>query len=218
MSSGNPNDSHRDEKGDESNLDASRKLRVAAFLSGGGRTLANLIKHQRSNDLPIDITLVISSNGKAKGLQIAEDAGIETLTIRKSNFSDPGAYRDAMFDPCDRAGVDLVVMAGFLKHVLIPDRYNERVINIHPSLLPKFGGEGMYGGRVHQAVIDGCEQQTGCTVHYVDNQYDNGPMILQRTCRVMPGETADELAARVFELECQTLPAALRKLANQHRG
>ena len=116
-----------------------------------------------------------------------------------------------MFGPCRQLGVDLVVMAGFLKHVQIPDDFSEKVINIHPSLLPSFGGAGMYGQRVHQAALERKVQFSGCTVHYVDNQYDNGPIILQKCCPVNRDDTADSLAARVFELECKALPEAIIK-------
>ena len=129
-------------------------LKVAVFLSGGGRTLANLIEHQSQHGLPIDLRLVISSSAKVRGVQIAREAGIETLVVRKAEHPDAEAYCQAMFEPCRRAQADLVVMAGFLKHVLIPEDFGKRVINIHPSLLPSFGGSGMYGERVHQAAID----------------------------------------------------------------
>ncbi len=188
------------------------RLPIAVFLSGGGRTLANLIEHRDQHGLLIDIRLVISSNAKAKGVNIASDAGIETLVVRKSDHSDPKQYCQAMFDPCRAAGVELVVMAGFLKHVLIPEDFTSRVINIHPSLLPKFGGVGMYGLNVHRAVLADNETVTGCTVHYVNNQYDNGPIILQRSCAVKAGDTPDELAARVFEEECKALPESLRNV------
>ncbi len=186
-------------------------LPTAVFLSGGGRTLAGLLAQP---DFPIDLRLVISSSAKVRGVQIARDAGIPTLIVRKSNFSDAADYARAMFDPCSDAGVELVVMAGFLKHVLIPDAFENRVINIHPSLLPAFGGQGMYGNRVHQAVIERGVQISGCTVHYVDNHYDNGPIVLQKSCPVHTDDTADTLAARVFDLECQALPEAIRKIAN----
>lgn len=188
---------------------------TAVFLSGGGRTLANLIAEK---NLPIDIRLVISSSAKVKGVQVAKDAGIPTLVVRKTKQISDSDYCRAMFDPCVDAGVELVVMAGFLKHVMIPDAFENKVINIHPSLLPAFGGEGMYGHRVHKAVIDRRVQITGCTVHYVDNHYDNGPIVLQKSCEVKPDDTADQLAARVFELECKALPEAIQKIANQRNS
>ena len=186
------------------------KLAIAVFISGGGRSLANLIRHRDERDLPIDIRLVISSSPRVRGVQIARDAGIETRIVLKRDFADPGHYTEAMFGPCRQVGADLVVMAGFLKHVRIPSDFEGRVINIHPSLLPSFGGPGMYGHRVHQAVIDRGVKISGCTVHYVDNVYDNGPIILQRSCEVREDDTAETLAARVFKQECEALPQAIR--------
>jgi phosphoribosylglycinamide formyltransferase-1 len=191
----------------------STRLPIAVFLSGGGRSLANLIEHRDRHDLPIDIRLVVSSSAKVRGVTIARDAGLTTIVVRKSDYPEPHDYCKAMFEPCREAGVKLVVMAGYLKHVLIPKDFVGRVINIHPALLPSFGGPGMYGQRVHQAVLDRGVKISGCTVHYVDNEYDNGPVILQRSCEVKDDDTAETLAARVFEQECQALPDAIRMLA-----
>lgn len=195
---------------------ATGRLSIAVFLSGGGRTLANLLLHREQRGLPIDVPLVISSNSTVRGIDVARDAGSETLTVIKSRFDDDEAYSRAMFQPCRDAGVDFVVMAGFLKHVLVPDDFENRVINIHPSLLPSFGGQGMYGGNVHRAAIQRGVTISGCTVHFVDNHYDNGPIILQRSCPVEPNDTPDSLAARVFDAECEALPAAIRLLAKRH--
>ncbi len=188
-------------------------LPVAVFLSGGGRSLANLIEHRDRHRLPIDIRVVVSSSSKVRGVQVARDAAIDTIIVRKRDYPDPGDYSAAMFQPCRAAGAELVVMAGFLKHVLIPHDFEGRVINIHPSLLPSFGGSGMYGSRVHQAAIDRGVKVSGCTVHFVDNQYDHGPILLQRTCEVRGDDTPDSLAARVFTEECQALPDAIRSIA-----
>jgi phosphoribosylglycinamide formyltransferase-1 len=115
-----------------------------------------------------------------------------------------------VFELCDEAGADLVVLAGWLSLLILPDRYRGRVLNIHPSLLPSFGGKGMYGHKVHQAVIDyGCKV-SGCTVHFVDDTYDTGPIVLQRACAVLAADTADALAARVFEEEKVAYPEAIR--------
>ena len=191
-------------------------LPIAVFLSGGGRTLSNLLVQRDERDLPIDIRLVISSSSKVRGVEIAQNAGIETIVVRKTN--DAEVYSKAMFDPVRQSGAKYVVMAGFLKHVLIPRDFDRRVINIHPSLLPDFGGEGMYGHHVHKAVLEKGETVSGCTVHFVDNVYDNGPMILQKQCEVLPGDTVDDLAARVFEQECVALPEAIRKLCEQENA
>lgn len=191
---------------------------IAVFLSGGGRTLANLIRHRDRNGLPIDIRLVISSSGKVRGVEIAREAGIPTRVVLKSHHPDPQDYCRAMFAPCRDVGAELVVMAGFLKHVRIPPDFLGRVINIHPSLLPAHGGAGMYGNRVHQAVLDSGASETGCTVHWVDDHYDQGPLILQRCCPVRPGDSAETLSQRVFEQECEALPDAIRRIADQREG
>ncbi len=188
------------------------RVPVAVFLSGGGRTLANLIQHRDHHALPIDFRLVISSSAKVRGLEIARNSGMETLVVRKREYPDPLDYSRAMFDPVRDCGAELVIMAGFLKHVLIPDDFAGRVINIHPALLPDFGGEGMYGHHVHEAVLRSGVKTSGCTVHFVDNHYDRGPIILQRSCDVQPDDTPESLAARVFEQECEALPAAIRKI------
>jgi len=189
------------------------KMPIAVFLSGGGRTLENLLLHRDQFGLPIDVRLVISSRAGVRGIEIAERDGVETKVIRKSDHTD-ASYSGAMFDPVRASGARYVVMAGFLKHVLIPDDFVKRVINIHPSLLPAFGGQGMYGHNVHAAAITRGVTVSGCTVHFVDNEYDHGPIILQRACEVLPGDTPDALAARVFEKECEALPAALRMLTS----
>jgi phosphoribosylglycinamide formyltransferase-1 len=192
---------------------SSKAIPAAVFLSGGGRTLENLLKYRSQHQLAIDIRLVISSASQVRGVSIARKAGIDTRVILKSHYSSPNSYRDAMFGPCREVGAELVVMAGFLKHVLIPDDFQAKVINIHPSLIPAFSGEGMYGMNVHEAAIKRGVQFSGCTVHYVDNDYDHGPIILQRVCEVPRGWTAEQLSARVFELECEALPAAIGMIA-----
>jgi phosphoribosylglycinamide formyltransferase-1 len=188
-------------------------LPIAVFLSGGGRTLENLLVHRDQHGLPIDVRLVISSNSKVRGVDIGRNAGIETRVVQKSAHPDADEYSGAMFDPVRAAGAKYVVMAGFLKHVLVPTDFENRVINIHPSLLPAFGGEGMYGSRVHTAAIQRGVTVSGCTVHFVDNHYDNGPIILQKTCPVLADDTPDTLAARVFQCECEALPEAIRSLS-----
>ncbi|MCM2371811.1 phosphoribosylglycinamide formyltransferase [Aporhodopirellula aestuarii] len=193
-------------------MSSSELLPIAVFLSGSGRTLANLLRHRDEHGLPIDIRLVISSRSDVRGVQIAKEAGIETMVIRERDYPDANGYSAAMFAPMAERGIEYVVMAGFLKHVLIPDAFENRVLNIHPSLLPAFGGQGMYGHHVHEAVLARGVRITGCTVHFVDNQYDNGPILHQRSCPVLPDDTPDTLAARVFEQECLALPEAIAML------
>lgn len=197
-----------------SDFNSSEKLPVAVFLSGSGRTLANLIEHRDQHGLPIDIRLVISSRSDVRGVEIARQDGIETLIIRQRDYPDANGYSAAMFAPLGKRKIEYVVMAGFLKHVLIPDAFANRVLNIHPSLLPGFGGQGMYGHHVHAAAIERGVKITGCTVHFVDNEYDHGPILHQRACPVLSNDTPDTLAARVFEQECLALPEAIRMIAD----
>src|SRR5688572_12890571 len=187
---------------------------IAVLISGGGTTLRNLIEKIRVGTLPVEIRLVISSNPEARGLDYAKEANVPTLVVEKMKSANGQAFSEAIFGPCRAAGVQYVVMGGFLKHVLIPQDFENRVINIHPALLPAFGGKGMYGLAVHQAVLDQGAKTTGCTVHFVDNQYDHGPIILQRSVPVQANDTAESLQPRVSEAEREALPEALRLLAS----
>ena len=184
---------------------------TAVLISGGGRTLRNLLARQAEGQLPIDIRLVIASTKNAGGLAFAEQFGVPHRVVVRKDRTDE-QYREAIFQPCRDVGAECVVMAGWLKHVLIPDDFENRVINIHPSLIPAFCGEGFYGSRVHQAVIDSGTKISGCTVHLVDNQYDHGPIVVQRAVEVADTDDANSLAARIFEQECEALPAAIAKL------
>jgi len=188
-------------------------LPIAVLISGGGTTLRNLIEQIKARSLPVEIPLVISSNPQAKGLQFAADAGIRSLVIEKLKSASDQIFSEQIFGACRAAGVRYVVMGGFLKHVLIPPDFVNRVINIHPALIPAFCGRGMYGHHVHEAVLAYGAKITGCTVHFVDNEYDHGPIILQRPVEVLPTDTPDSLQARIFAAECEALPDALRQLA-----
>lgn len=188
-------------------------LPVAVLISGGGNTLRNLLQCIERGELPLDVRLVVSSSGLARGLEFARAAGLKTLVVEPREHAGVEPFSQAIFDACRAAGAELVVMGGFLKLVRIPDDYAGRVVNIHPSLIPKFCGRGYYGSRVHEAVITAGETQSGCTVHFVDQQYDHGPVILQRRVSVREDDTPRTLAARVFEAECEAYPEALRMLA-----
>ena len=188
-------------------------LRLAVLISGGGRTLKNFIDLAAEGNLPIDIRLVVSSTSRASGLQHAEGAGIATQVFPRKNYHSDDAYGTAIFDACRAAEVDYVAMAGFLKLAPVPEDFAGRVINIHPALIPAFCGHGMYGRHVHQAVLDYGAKITGCTVHFVDNEYDHGPIIWQQPVPVFDDDTADSLAARVFETEKEAYPHVLSLLA-----
>jgi phosphoribosylglycinamide formyltransferase 1 len=185
-------------------------LRLAVLISGGGTTLKNLIERIVAQKLDAKIELVISSTAKAGGLEIAKAAGISTLVVPQSKSQSPREFSEATFGPCREAGVHIVAMGGYLKHVLIPPDFENRVTNIHPAMIPSFCGAGMYGHRVHEAVLESGSKLSGCTVHFVDNQYDHGPIILQRSVPVLDDDTPEALAARVFAAECEAYSEALR--------
>jgi phosphoribosylglycinamide formyltransferase-1 len=190
------------------------KLRLVVLISGGGTTLKNLLEKIAASQLAAEILLVISSNPKARGLAIAEAVGIATLTIDRKTFSSDDAYSQAVFDACRAAGADWIVMGGFLTYLPIPVDFENRVLNIHPALIPAFCGQGFYGHHVHEAVLEYGAKISGCTVHFVDNQYDHGPIILQKVVPVLDDDTPDTLAARVFQAECTAYPEALRLLGS----
>jgi phosphoribosylglycinamide formyltransferase 1 len=190
-----------------------RLLRIAVLISGGGTTLKNLIDRQAAGKLPVEFRLVVSSRSDAGGLNFAHQANIASVVLVRSAFPSTEAYSEAIFDACRRAEVDLVVMGGFLKHVLIPADFAGRVINIHPSLIPSFCGKGFYGLRVHEAALEYGVRISGCTAHLVDDEYDHGPILLQRACPVLDDDTPESLQRRVFDLECEVLPEAILKWA-----
>jgi folate-dependent phosphoribosylglycinamide formyltransferase PurN len=175
------------------------------MLSGSGRTLANLLAAITRGELEAEIALVIASR-ECPGAEIARDARLETVVM-------PGEIPAAELGRLlAQRHIDWVVLAGYLKLVNIPPAYRGRIVNIHPALLPEFGGEGMYGDRVHSAVLGAGRPESGCTVHLIDEVYDRGRILLQMRCPVETGDTPGTLAARVFELEKRAYPAALREL------
>ena len=188
-------------------------IKLAVLISGSGRTLQNFLELAAADQLPIVVRLVISSSATAGGLEFARAANVSTMVIERQKFDSAAKYGEAIFAACREAGVDYVAMAGFLKLAQIPGDFAGRVVNIHPSLIPAFCGHGMYGLRVHQAVLDYGAKVTGVTVHFVDNQYDAGPIIWQQPAPVFDDDTAGTLAARVFEIEKEAYPHVLRLLA-----
>jgi phosphoribosylglycinamide formyltransferase 1 len=183
--------------------------RLAVMLSGGGRTLLNLLEHIRRGALRADVALVIASK-ESPGTERARERGL-TVVIAPGRL-DAGWLEGTLREH----GIDWVVLAGYLHLLDIPETYRGRVVNIHPALLPRHGGTGMYGRRVHEAVLNAGEAISGCTVHLCDSEYDRGEIVLQKRCQVLPGDTPETLAARVFELECEAYPAALKQLIEGH--
>ena len=188
-------------------------IKLAVLISGGGTTLQNILDVIAAGKLDAQVCVVVGSRPGIKGLQRAADAKVMNFVVERAGIPNLDDFSKQVFQLIDDAGTDLVVMAGWMSLLKIPATYAGKIINIHPALLPSFGGKGMYGKRVHQAVIDhGCKV-SGCTVHFVDDAYDNGPIILQRTCPVLDGDTAETLAARVFEEEKIAYPEAIRMIA-----
>ncbi len=185
------------------------RANLAVLLSGSGRTLENLIEHIDRGQLDANIAVVVGSR-ECLGVEKAKAAGLPAMVC------DGGINADELDRVCDQYSIDWVVLAGYLKLVPITDRVRGRVINIHPALLPNFGGKGMHGMHVHRAVLEAAERgevsESGCTVHFADEEFDQGKIIEQRRCSVSAQDTAEDIAARVFELECVCLPSALSKV------
>lgn len=193
-------------------------LRVAVLLSGSGRTLQNLLDERARGALDVDPVLVVGSRADAYGLERARRAGVPWLVLRRKDFDSDAGFTEQAFAACRQVRADLVVLAGWLCLLCpIPDDFKGRVVNIHPALLPAFGGKGYYGDRVHAAVLAAGAAETGCTVHLVDDEYDHGEVLLQRRVPVLPGDDVHTLAGRVFEAEREAYPEALRALAARLR-
>lgn len=185
-------------------------LRIAVLLSGGGRTLENFHHRIAAGTLNCEIVAVASSSTKAGGVEKADRFGYPVFA---SDEKDHGKLSDAINGFILPKNPDLIVLAGFLKLYAIPDGFEEKVINIHPALVPAFCGHGFYGMRVHKAVLEAGVKVTGCTVHFVSPVYDDGPILLQRCVPVLSGDTPADVASRVFELECEVYPEALNLIA-----
>jgi phosphoribosylglycinamide formyltransferase-1 len=183
-------------------------IRLAVCVSGSGTTLQNLIELIRARRLHAQIVQVVASRPRIGAIPRAEAAGIPLALINRNPHSS-GELSASVFDPIRRAGADLVIFGGFLALVKIPPDYVGRVINIHPALIPAFCGKGFFGPKVHQAVLEAGVKISGCTVHFADDTYDNGPIILQRAVPVLEDDSAETLAARVFKEECRALPEAI---------
>jgi len=206
-------------KRDESRLGLSdtatpkKRIRLGILISGGGRTMLNILDAIQRGELNADIALVVSSLSAVAGVGRARNAGLPLKIIRKKDCADIDAFSKQIVEALDAAQVDLVVQGGWLCLWEIPPQYENRVMNIHPALLPCFGGQGMWGHHVHEAVLAAGCKVSGCTVHFCTNEYDKGPIIVQRTCPVQDDDTAETLADRVFEQECLAYPEAIKLFA-----
>ena len=188
-----------------------RVKHIAIFASGAGSNAQKIIEHFDKTEA-VKIALIVCNNPQAGVLAIAAKYNIPTLLLEKERF-----FRgDHYINELKRKNIDFIVLAGFLWKLpsAIIDTYPRHIINIHPALLPKYGGKGMYGDNVHAAVIAAGDKESGITIHYVDEQYDHGNIIFQAKCEVLPGDSSDSLANRVHKLEHENYPVVIEELLN----
>lgn len=185
-------------------------VRLAVLLSGAGTTLQNLIDRIADGRLAAKIAVVVASRADAGGLERARRTGIPAAVVARKEFPDTKRFNDALHAELAKYDFDLVVMAGFLSQFELRGRYNGRVLNVHPALIPAFCGKGYYGERVHRAVLEAGVKVSGCTIHFADDEYDHGPIILQGAVPVLDDDTPETLAARVHQLENELYPEAIR--------
>ena len=191
------------------------KLNLAVLISGGGSNLQAIIDACKDSDFPATVRVVISNTPGAYGLTRAENAGIPAITIDHKNYRTRQDFEEALTDALSGHNIDLICLAGFMR-ILTPAfiaKWPRKIINTHPSLLPKFGGEGMYGMRVHQAVLDSGEQYSGSTIHYVIPEVDKGEIIIQKQVDIHRDDTAETLAKRVLASEHLAYPEAIKQIA-----
>ncbi|MDQ2683791.1 MAG: phosphoribosylglycinamide formyltransferase [Chloroflexota bacterium] len=197
-----------------------RRPRLAVLISGSGRTLANLIAASESGVLDADIVVVVSSKAGVRGLEIAAEAGIPAVVVTRNAFPDDATYSAAIYQAIAPYEPDLAICAGFLKRLVVPAEWVGRILNIHPALIPESAaaGTGFYGLYVHAAVIASGAEESGATVHVVDDEYDHGPVVEQQRVPVLPGDTPESLAARVFAAECELYPRAIGRYLRERSG
>lgn len=184
---------------------------LALFLSGGGGNAANLLRACREGRVPARPVIAISSSSKAAGVDRLAAEGLPVEVLLRSGFADDAAFSEACLARAEQAGAELVCLCGWLKKLVLPARWQGRILNIHPALLPAFGGAGMYGMHVHRAVLEAGATVSGPTVHLVDDEYDHGRILAQRPVAVLPGDAPEDLQARVYAAEMELYPEALAR-------
>jgi formyltetrahydrofolate-dependent phosphoribosylglycinamide formyltransferase len=190
-----------------------KKVRLGVLISGSGTTLQNFIDCIKASTLNAQIACVVSSGENAYGLVRARENNIPAITIARKKYGTLEEFSDAIFAYLESFAVDLVTLAGYLKLIRVPDKWSGKVMNIHPALMPAFCGEGWYGMKVHDAVVESGVKFTGCTVHFVDNVYDHGPIIIQKVVSVLDEDTPEDIRKRVFEQEKIAYPEAINLFA-----
>jgi formyltetrahydrofolate-dependent phosphoribosylglycinamide formyltransferase len=188
-------------------------IRLAVLLSGNGSTLQNLLDRRAASLFRADIAVVVANKAEAYGLTRARQAGIPAFVVERKAFASRDEFSARTFAHCREADVDLVCLAGFLQLLHIPEDFRQRVLNIHPALIPAFCGKGYYGLAVHRAALEMGVKVSGCTVHFADNEYDHGPIVTQRVVPVLDDDTPEGLAARVLAAEFEAYPQAIEWFA-----
>lgn len=190
------------------------KKHIAIFASGRGSNFRAILEKIKDGSIPASVELCITNNPKAGMIEVAESNDIPVKIISPKNYPDSESFNDAILDSLNESGIDYIVLAGYMKLIgrQIVDRYNNKIINIHPALLPSFGGKGMYGHHVHQAVYDRGVKLSGATVHLVNNEYDAGPVVLQKSVSLDDVSSPDDIAQRVLEIEHRIFPEAVKLL------
>ncbi|WP_005034192.1 phosphoribosylglycinamide formyltransferase [Holophaga foetida] len=183
--------------------------RLAFFISGTGGNALNLLTACREGRIPGKPVLGIASSAKAGGVERLRAQDLEVAVLERSAFADDAAYSEACFQRAEQAGAEVIALCGWLKKLVVPPRWEGRILNIHPGPLPRFGGAGMFGMKVHQAVIAAGASESAVTIHLVDNEYDHGRHLAVQTVPVLPGDTPETLQKRVYEQEMRLYPEAL---------
>ena len=194
-------------------MPVSNMLNLAILISGSGTTLQNLIDKINAKTLNANIQIVISSAPDTYGVKRAEQNNIPVSIVQRKGFNNSEIFSNTIINEIEKYSVDLIILAGFLHLFKIPDKYTDKAMNIHPGLIPSFCGKGYYGHHVHEAVIESGVKVSGCTVHFVDNEYDCGPIIIQRVVQVHEDDSPETLAQRVFKEECIAYPEAINLFA-----
>ncbi len=186
--------------------------KIAVFVSGGGSNFMAIHHQIKQGKIPGEIVLVISNNPNCGAIQFAEENSLPVLIINETRYPNPHTLNELLTDTCLKAEINLICLAGYMK--MLPPafvkQYENKILNIHPGLLPEFGGKGFFGMRVHEAVINSGKRESGATVHFVDEIYDHGPIILQKKVEVLETDTAESLAARILKLEHELFPEVVK--------
>ncbi len=197
-----------------------RPWRLGVLLSGSGRTLENLLTEIARGELNAEIVCVVSSRSNVRGIEVAREAGLPVHVVTRKTQPELAAHSRAIYDAVTPYDADLLILAGYLRQIVVDPAWSGRMLNIHPALLPQAqayaAGRGLYGDRVHAAVLEHGDTVSGATVHVVTDDYDAGPPVLQREVAVLPGDTVRALADRVFAVECELYPEAIRRYMAAH--